>query len=313
MENTPSNIDISFITINYNSSHHTIALVQSIIAHTLSDLNYEIIVVDNASEVEDYTNLHDTISSFPQVSIIRNRINNGFAGGNMLGVNSAHGKYYFFINNDCQLLNDTGSIMKNFLDAHDDIAVVTAKVTDEKGHFSSSYKQFPSVIKQWFGNSIHRALSSKSFPSNKIHLETPTAVEIISGACMFFRAEDFNTIGGFDTIFFLYCEEEDICKRVWNYGKQIYFLPEAEVFHAGGGSSIHNVALEKEFYISYKLLIDKHFNYFARFFIKMALTLKQFRRIFTKRHGLSLFLFVASGSPIRDSLRYKQKIQLDKN
>lgn len=309
MENISFSVDISFITINYNSSHHTSALVQSIIAQTSKEVNYEIIIVDNASESDDYSHLLNTIGNLPQVSVIRNRINNGFAGGNMLGVNSAHGKYYFFINNDCQLLNDTGSIMKNFLDAHDDIAVVTAKVTDEKGHFSSSYKQFPSVIKQWFGNSVHRALSSKSFPSNKMHLETPTAVEIISGSCMFFRAEDFNAIGGFDTIFFLYCEEEDICKRIWNYGKQIYFLPEAEVFHAGGGSSIRNIALEKEFYISYKLLIDKHFNGFTRNLIHIALVFKQFRRIFTKKNGLSLFLFVASGAPIHSSLRYKQKVR----
>lgn len=309
MENTPSNIDITFITINYNSSHHTIALVESIIAHTLNDCNYEIIVVDNASEFEDYTHLHDTISSFPQVSIIRNRINNGFAGGNMLGINSAHGKYYFFINNDCLFLNDVGSIMKRYLDEHSNIAVATAKITDKKGHFSSSYKQFPSVIKQWFGNSVHRRLSSKPFPSNKVRLEAPTAVEIISGSCMFFRAEEFNAIGGFDTVFFLYCEEEDICKRVWNNGKEIYFLPEAEIFHVGGGSSIRNIVLEKEFYISYTLLIDKHFSCFERLLIKTALVLKQFRRIFTKKNGLSLFLFVASGAPIHESLRYQQSVR----
>lgn len=304
-----SHIEISFITINYNSSQHTCTLIQSIIAHTSHDLNYEIIVVDNASEPDDYSYLLNTIGDLPQVSLIRNRVNNGFAGGNMIGVNYAHGNYYFFINNDCLLLNDTGSIMLNFLDTRSDIAVVTAKIADEEGHFSSSYKQFPSVIKQWFGNSIHRALTSKTFPSNKIHLDTPTAVEVISGACMFFRAEDFNAIGGFDTVFFLYCEEEDICKRVWNYGKQIYFLPDAEVFHAGGASSARNIALEKEFYISYKLLIDKHFNCFERLLIKTALLFKQFRRIFTKKNGLLLFLFVASGSPLRESLRYKQSVK----
>lgn len=308
MENTLSDIDISFITINYNSSHHTIALVQSIISHTLADLNYEIIVVDNASELEDYTHLHNTISILPHVTMIRNRINNGFAGGNMLGVNNAHGKYYFFINNDCLLLNDAGNIMKSHLDEHSDIAVATAKITDEKGHFSSSYKQFPSVIKQWFGNSVHRWLSSKPFPSNKVRLEAPTSVEIISGSCMFFRAENFNALGGFDTVFFLYCEEEDICKRIWNDGKRIYFLPDAEVFHHGGGSSDKSLALEKEFYISYTLLIDKHFSFFERLLIKIALLFKQFRRIFTKKNGLSLFLFVAAGAPIRKSLRYKQSI-----
>lgn len=302
-------VNISFITINYNSSHHTSALIQSVVAHTSLDMTYEIIVVDNASELDDFTYLHDTIGHFPQVVIVRNRINSGFAGGNMLGVNYAHGDYYFFINNDCLFLNDCGTFMKSFMDLHPDVAVSTAKVTDEKGHFSSSYKQFPSLMKQWFGNSVHRWISSKSFPSNKVRLEIPTAVEVISGACMFFREKDFNAIGGFDTVFFLYCEEEDICKRVWNDGKRIYFLPEAEVFHAGGGSSVRTIALEKEFYISYKLLIDKHFNYIARIFIKTALLFKQFRRIFTKKNGLPLFLFVASGAPIRNSLRYKQSVR----
>ncbi|MDQ1341384.1 MAG: hypothetical protein QG567_2542 [Campylobacterota bacterium] len=309
MENIPSNCHVSFITINYNSSHHTVTLVNSILAHTSMETNYEIIIVDNASEIDDFTNLENAVRQIQNITIIRNRINNGFAGGNMLGVNAAKGDYYFFINNDCKLLNDCATVMKNHMNARHAIAAVTAKVTDENGNFSSSYKQFPSVIKQWFGNSIHRLLSSTSFPSNKTVLTAPTAVEVISGSCMFFRAEDFCAIGGFDTVFFLYCEEEDICKRIWNYGKQIYFLPEAEVFHAGGGSSLRNIALEKEFYISYILLINKHFSFPGRFFIKMALLLKQFRRVFTKKDGLSIFLFVASGAPIRKSLRCKQLVK----
>lgn len=309
MENTPSNIDISFITINYNSSHHTITLIESIITQTSTNISYEIIVVDNASEFEDYTHLYNNISHFSQVSIIRNRINNGFAGGNMLGVNYAHGNYYFFINNDCHLLNDCAMIMKKFMDGTPNIAAVTAAILDKNGNFSSSYKQFPSPLKQWFGNTLHRWLSSSNFPSNKTLLNTPTAVEVISGSCMFFKAEDFCSIGGLDTVFFLYCEEEDICKRVWDNGKAIYFLPDAKVFHIGGGSSARSLALEKEFYISYTLLINKHFTFIPRLLIKMALLIKQFRRIFTKKNGVSLFLFTVRNTPIHESLRYKQAVR----
>lgn len=302
-------IDISFITVNYNSSYHTIDLIESILKYTSSEINYEIIVVDNASETDDFNYLKTSLDGFASVRLIRNRINNGFSGGNMLGVNSATGNYYFFINNDCQLLNNTAMIMKKHMDNYPNIAAVTAKITDENGSFSSSYKQFPSLIKQWFGNSVYRRLSSTSFPSNKTILVVPTAVEVISGSCMFFRAEDFCAIGGLDTAFFLYCEEEDICKRVWKYGKEIYFLPSAEILHIGGGSSERNLALEKEFYISYNLLINKHFDFFTRILIKTALLLKQFRRIFTKKNGLSIFSFVASGSPMYKSLRYKQAIK----
>jgi len=304
-----SAVTISFITINYNSSHHTITLVESILEHTDSETEYEIIVVDNASETDDYAALKAGIGHLPRVCLIRNRINNGFAGGNMAGINHARGEYYFFINNDCKLLNNSARIMKDFMDTNSAVAALTARITDEKGEFSSSYKQFPSLIKQWFGNGAHRRLAKRSFPSNKVRLEVPTPVEVISGSCMFFRAHDFCSIGGFDTVFFLYCEEEDICKRVWDYGKEIYFLPEAEVFHEGGGSSERNLALEKEFYISYNLLIDKHFHCIVGLLIKTALLLKQFRRIFTKANGLSLFLFVASGSPISKSLRYQQSVK----
>ncbi len=307
MENTT--VDISFITINYNSSHYTIGLIESILLQTPETLSYEIIVVDNASEQKEYEALREKIAPLNQVRLVRNRINNGFAGGNMAGVNHARGTYYFFINNDCTLLNNAGGIMKGFMETHPRVAALGGKIVDEKGGFSSSYKQFPSVIKQWFGNGAHRRLSKNSFPSNKVRLNTPTPVEVISGSCMFFRADDFCSIGGFDTVFFLYCEEEDICKRVWDNGKEIYFLPEAEVFHEGGGSSERNAPLEKEFYISYRLLIEKHFGFAGRIAMKTALLLKQFRRIFTKTNGLSLFLFIASGSPIHTSLRYRQSVK----
>ena len=96
-----SNVTVSFITINYNSSHHTIALLQSIVDRTT--LDYEIIVVDNASQPEDHSALKTYCDSLPMVKLIKSRINTGFASGNMLGVHHACGEYYFFINNDCNL------------------------------------------------------------------------------------------------------------------------------------------------------------------------------------------------------------------
>ena len=66
------NIDLSFITINYNSSNLTIKLVDSIISQTVN-LDFEIIVVDNASKKEDFQNLCDSLNRFEQVKIIRNK------------------------------------------------------------------------------------------------------------------------------------------------------------------------------------------------------------------------------------------------
>lgn len=301
------NIDLSFITINYNSSNLTIKLVDSIISQTVN-LDFEIIVVDNASKKEDFQNLCDSLNRFDQVKIIKNKINSGFASGNMLGINYAKGKYYFFINNDCILLNNTSKILKDFLDFNEDVGLATAKVLDNNGNYSSSYKQFPHLIKQLFGNSIQRIVSKNRFPSNKIKLEKNSEVEVISGSCMFFRKDVFSSIGGFDTVFFLYCEEEDICKRVWDFGKKVYFIPKAEVFHEAGGSTEKSFEIEREFYISYYHLLDKHYNFLEILLLKIALFIKLFFRIFKKKNGFKIFLATIQGFSRKNSLRYQQKV-----
>ncbi|WP_428739272.1 glycosyltransferase family 2 protein [Sulfurimonas sp.] len=302
------NIAISFITINYNSSDFTIELLKSIQKHTT--IPYEVIIVDNASRDDDFQNLNNYISDQEEnIYLIQNRINSGFAAGNMLGVNYASGEYYFFINNDTTLLNDTATILKLHLDQHKNVALVTAQVNDETGNYASSHKLFPSLTKELLGNSIARKINK--FPSNKTKLTTPTAVEVISGSCMFFKASVFCEIGGFDTNFFLYCEEEDISKRILLANEQIHFVPDAKIFHHSGGSTEKNLSILKEYYISYKHLIYKHFNLPTATFLLFLVLFKLFRRSFKNKQGIQLFLFALRGFPKKESLRYKQTVKLN--
>jgi len=296
---------VSFITINYNSSAYTIKLLQSIKKYTKT--SYEIIVVDNYSAEEDYNLLYDYTQSRDDVQLVRNDFNEGFASGNMLGVSFAQGEYYFFINNDTELLNDTSHFMLNYLDKDCDITLCTAKVKDEEGNFSSSYKLFPTLTKELFGNAIARKFTKQNFPSNKIKLDKPTLVEVVSGSCMFFRAIDFNTLGGFEKEFFLYCEEEDISKRVWLSGKKVIFLPEAEILHFSGGSTKKSFEIEREYYISYFILLEKHFNLFSRVILKFLLLIKLFRRSFKRKNGKKLFYCALQGCSKSLSLRLLQK------
>ncbi|WP_404376403.1 glycosyltransferase family 2 protein [Vreelandella aquamarina] len=304
------NVEVSFITINYNSSNYTKSLLNSILLNT-KGASYEVIVVDNASSEEDFKNLSAQCFWSESVKLIRSPINLGFAGGNMFGVSVAKGRYYFFINNDCELLNDAASIFKEFLTTHSTAALVTGSVLDKENRASSSYKQFPHIAKQLFGNSVQRLFSKRKFPSNKVKLEHPAQVEVISGSCMFFDAKVFCEIGGFDTVFFLYCEEEDISKRVWDQGGQVYFVPSARIFHASGGSSSQETSLEKEYYISYFHLLDKHYGKLGRGLLKLALFFKLLFRVFKRRSGLSIFASMLGGFAKKDSLRYKQVIKKD--
>jgi GT2 family glycosyltransferase len=305
-----SNVEVSFITINYNSSRYTIELLKSI--EKFTTITYEVIVVDNNSEIDDYGMLEKYCLDKKHIQLIRNNINSGFASGNMLGVTHARSPYLFFVNNDTKLLNDCANIMKSYLDKHSKIALATAKIIDENSGSSSSYKLFPSLIKELFGNSLARKLGKNNFPSNKVKLSSATLVEVVSGACMFFRSRVFEDIDGFDTNFFLYCEEEDISKRVWQSGHKVIFLPDAHIYHEAGGSTTKSYEIQREYYISYKYLIYKHFNFITATILYSLQVFKLFRRSFKRENGYKLFLDALRGFKNNYSLKYKQ-IQVEKN
>jgi hypothetical protein len=292
-------IDISFITINYNSSEYTQKLIESIEEHT--SVSYEIIIIDNDSREEEKTKIRKFTQNKKHIKLIENKSNCGFACGNMIGSEEALGKYLFFINNDTKLLNDTAKILKEFLESHTNAALATAKILDENNTFHSSYKLFPSITKELFGNSIARLFNH--FPSNKKELTKATQVEVISGSCMFFKREIFQEIAGFDTHFFLYCEEEDISKRVWNAGYEVYFVPQASIYHKGGGSMQQNYNLLREYYISYQYLIKKHFNFFTQKILLLLLYIKLLRRSFKKKEYKKLLFDIDA----KKSLQYYYK------
>ena len=97
-------IQISIITINYNGLKDTCELIETL---PLEDQSIEVIVVDNASKEDEATIIEQL---YPKVKIVRSKENLGFAGGNNLGIQVAHGKYFFFINNDTLLRPQTSDL-----------------------------------------------------------------------------------------------------------------------------------------------------------------------------------------------------------
>ena len=193
--------------------------------------------------------------------IFRNNINTGFSGGNMDGYNKSSGEYLLFINNDCQCLNDVLQPLIKFMEDNERAGLLTGKVRGLDGKYTGTHKLFPCLSRSLLGNAFVRWISKTKFISPKERISKPTKAQVVTGAFMFFRRKIFEKIDGFDTQFFLDCEEEDISKRVWDYGKEVYVLPEPEIIHEHGGSKKENViGLRNEFYISYKKLMFKHYN-----------------------------------------------------
>jgi len=299
---------VSIITINYNSSEFTIKLIKSILTNINSLSDYEIIIIDNASYEHEYKILNSALlPNDSRIKVYRNKVNNGFSGGNMDGYNKSSGEYLLFINNDCECKNDVLQPLISYMQNNDKAGLLTGKVIGLDGKYTGTHKLFPSLSRSLLGNEFVRWISKNKFISPKEKIIKPTKVEVVTGAFMFFRRSLFEKINGFDTQFFLYCEEEDISKRVWGYGKEVFMLPEPEVIHEHGGSTKENVlGLRNEFFISYKKLMFKHYSKPYSIIMLLLISLKIFKYFFSGRCKYDTVKLALKGFPEEYSLRYKQ-------
>lgn len=304
--------DVSIIIINYNSSEYTLKCAEVLLEKVSNELYYEIIIVDNSSKKEDFDTLKSSLLLLnpDKVTLHRSKINTGFGGGNMHGVQFASGKYYLFLNNDTLLLNDAVSICHSFMENNLDASVCGAQIYNEKEEKQVSFDHFTSFAREVFGKQFVEATFSK--PDRRKTYTEPIPVDYVNGSFMFFRASDFNQTGGFDTNIFLYFEESDICYRLKKNDKKTYFIPSASYLHYHGKSINKNgmpIAIKIELKTSMFYVIRKHYGY---------LHYQALRLIFIFRYGLvslvkpkyfSLFHRILIGLPLGKSLKHQQTIQ----
>lgn len=300
---------VSIILLNYNSHRFTFDCVSSIVEKT-TNVRYEIIIVDNNSTAEEYEALKP-IDHHPNVQLIRSRKNLGFSGGNMLGVQFADSSsdYYYFLNNDCLLRTDVCSQLADFMEATPDAGLCGAQMFAGDGSRQITFGYLPTLGSKLLGHGFVRLLNPDSYPATQQVYTEPIRVPFVMGSTLFVRASAFNKIGGFDVAHFLYVEEEDLAKRLLNAGFYTYLVPKAEYIHFTGQSTIKNFDVAKEYYISLFFYFRKYHSWFARilfrgyYFIKLG---RKFRR--DPIYG-RLAWFIGRGSPMHESLRYKQTIK----
>lgn len=303
--------DIACIIINYNSSKLTHECVTSIIEKTTSSVNFQIIVVDNCSEKDDYLALKKGFENlkFEHFQLIRSKINTGFGGGNMTGVHYANAKYVAFINNDTLFLNDCLSILKNHIENNNSVAVVGGQSYTETGKKMVAFDHFASISKELLGRDFLEKINPKKYPKRKSEYTNPIQVNYVQGSFMLIRTSDFNEVGGFDTNIFLYYEETDLCMRLKKNGKSCFLIPEAHYVHYHGASTPQNITIKTELKISLLYIIRKHYGYFSYWFLLNYLRINYaFSCIFKPKYWYLLKVLFA-GAPLSKSLKTKQIIK----
>jgi len=223
----PTAVDVSVIVLNFNTPKLTVSCVKSVIAHT-KNIAYEIIVVDNAST-------DDSVSQFKKqlpktVKLVVAERNLGFGPGNNLGSQAARGDYLFFINSDTLIETNCIAALTHFADLHPEYPLVgpTVLMPKTKTVQPASFGKLPSL---W------RLITRQQNAPCKIDQRLDySETEWVTGAAIFILADVFIAVGGFDSRFFMYFEDQDLAAGVRSLGGKVAVVHAAEIIHLGGKS-----------------------------------------------------------------------------
>jgi N-acetylglucosaminyl-diphospho-decaprenol L-rhamnosyltransferase len=203
----------------------------------------ETIVVDNAS-TDGATGM--VAREFPEVILIRNAVNAGFARASNQAADRARGRYVFFLNNDTVVPAETLGKLVEYADAHPEIGMLGPRLRDGTGRMQISYRKKPTMWAM-----LHRAailrwtglfkLSYRLYRRRSFQPTTVQNVEVLMGAAVLMRRELFEKCGRWDEDFRFGVEDVEFSFRV---GKThaLVFHPGVEVIHHGRLSSRQNVA-----------------------------------------------------------------------
>ncbi|MFZ0427632.1 MAG: glycosyltransferase family 2 protein [Acidobacteriota bacterium] len=209
--------DISVITINWNGRHHLESLLPSLVPQRPA----EVIVVDNGSTDDSVRWLE---REYPQIRVICNSQNRGFAEPNNVAAEAAQGPVLAFINNDMRCHADW---LKHGARALDGASCVASRILDWQG----SRIDFNGSSLQYLGFALQK-------DTGKLLSEVTAEDRILfpCGGAMFIRKEVFQEIGGFDEEFFAVFEDVDLGWRLWLSGSEVRFCQDAVCYHRGHGT-----------------------------------------------------------------------------
>ena len=235
---------LSIITINYNGLKDTCELIESLPA---DDESLEVIVVDNASTQDEASGIENR---FPHVMVIRSDENLGFAGGNNLGIQAAHGKYLFFLNNDTILHQPSAiSHLIKRLESSDEIGIVCPKIRFSWGNQQIQYAGYTPL------SSI--TLRNKSIgcgEEDQGQYDTAHPTPYAHGAAMMVKREVIEQAGMIPECYFLYYEELDWSVMIRRAGYEIWYEPACTVYHKESQTT-GRISPLKTFYITRNRLL----------------------------------------------------------
>jgi len=275
---------LSVIIVSYNVYPFLDNCLRSV-QQAMKDIDGEIIVVDNSS-VDRTPQL--VLEHFPEVRLIANTDNRGFAKANNQALAVSEGEYVVLLNPDTIVSEDTFTTCLKFMDLHPDAGAVGVRMLDGSGTFLPESKRgLPTLTASFMKMSglyklFPRSAKLNSYYQGHIGEHETAKIEVLTGAFMFIRKKTLDSTGFLDEDYFMYGEDIDLSYKITKAGYPIYYLPSTSIIHYKGEStSKSSLNYILTFYQAMLIFTKKHPEFKGQ---------KQLIRLAIYFHGLVRFL-----------------------
>ena len=220
---------IAIVILNWNGKALLEQFLPSIIAYSKEATIY---VADNASTDDSVTFVK---KQFPEVKIIENKTNGGYAKGYNDALKQLDEDIYCLINSDIEVTKNWLEPIINKFKAEENTAIIQPKILEykQKSHFEYAGAAGGFIDKYGYAFCRGRVFNAIEKDTNQYQTD---AIFWASGACLFIRKNVFHILNGFDESYFAHYEEIDLCWRAFNLGFETKCVVESTVYHVGGAT-----------------------------------------------------------------------------
>jgi hypothetical protein len=216
-----------------------------------SGLEFCVIIVDNDSA----DNITELESKYKNLKVIKQNKNMGFGYSHNRAFESTPARYYFLLNPDTEFPPDRNFLRRfvDFMDKNSQIGLAGPKIYYPDGTLQSSCYRFPSFFQPIFSRTnigqtkYGKKMTDKYLMKDFDHNST-MAVDWVMGSAMFFRYNAYREVGGFDERFFMYAEDSDLCRRLWETGWAVYYASDIWLRHVHGRASAKTPGILNAFF-----------------------------------------------------------------
>ncbi len=243
-------MDLSIIINNYKTKGLLKQCLKGIYLYPPSR-EFEIVVVDNDSRDGSVEMVQE---NFPEVKLIASSVNLGFHKGNNAGIKESSGKYVLILNTDIAILDDSLDKMMEFMDEHQEAALVGAKLKNPDGSIQMSCMRFPTALIPFFrrtflGNLPWAKKQIDNYLMTDFNHQETKAVDWILGACIMVRRSVIDKVGLMDEDLFLYFGDVAWCKKFWKADYKVYYYADTNIVHYHKRESASSGIFSKIFWI----------------------------------------------------------------